>query len=97
MLPIPVAHRHDQLFRSRESALAGPSCPLHASLEAVGLELDCASISDDDRGVVDDRVPGNSVPKMQKYKCDHNGCTYTEWSETVPECPNHGTKMSPMG
>lgn len=52
--------------------------------------LDATIIPENDLVVTDDRVPGNSKPKMHLYECKK--CHRTEWSEAAPEC--HGKKMS---
>jgi hypothetical protein len=43
--------------------------------------------------VVDDRVPGDSVPELREYRCAYPGCEKIIWSEAVPECPVHHMRM----
>ncbi len=53
--------------------------------------LDDLTVLENHRIVVDDRVGGDSRPKMQEYEC--GTCHRAKWSEAaVPRC--HGEEMS---
>ena len=55
--------------------------------------LDCATISENDRVVVDDRVPGDDkAPKTRLYRCGI--CGRTKLAPKPPPCPVHRKLMS---
>lgn len=56
-------------------------------------ELDYAMIVENDRLVVDSRVPGDTRPEKREYVCRQPRCTHTVWAVMPPECPVHHKVM----